>query len=187
MDVYVRISGHISAHNGTYLARILARKIAVRFRSDSAAGSCSVQCCTRLLNPIPASARRFLRFIYCFSSRPLRRHGRQRAPPQQQSSSSRRPLWRRRRPCVDSTGSFGCSATVRRPAAGGCRGSAGCQYPAGRRRCRGCKCPPPPPPPGRRVGAVVASTTGLVSRMQRRAGSRRRPAAPAQANCVSIG
>ena len=77
-----------------------------------------------LLNPVPASARRFLRFIHCFSSRQLRRHGRQRAPPQQQSSSSRRPLWRRRRPCVDSAGRFGGSATVRRLAAGGCQSPA---------------------------------------------------------------
>ena len=42
------------------------------------------------------------------------------------------------------------------------------------------------PPTRRRVGAVVASTTRLVLRMQRRADSRRRPAAPAPASCVSI-
>ena len=53
-----------------------------------------LQVCSWLLHPVPASARRFLRVIYCFSSRPLRHHGRQRAAPQQQSSN--RPLRRRR-------------------------------------------------------------------------------------------
>ena len=57
-----------------------------------------LQVCSGLLNPVLVSARRFLRAIHCFSSRPLRHHGRQRAPPLQQSSSSSQPLWQRRRP-----------------------------------------------------------------------------------------
>ena len=89
-------------YNGTYLARYWVRRLQsgsypnnpipplVHALFDPAL----LQVCSLLLHPVPASARRFLRVIYCFSSRPLRHHGRQRAAPQQQSSS--RPLRRRR-------------------------------------------------------------------------------------------
>jgi hypothetical protein len=53
MHGYVRISGHIFAHNGTYPARIWHVKLHSRF----------LPVCSRLPNPVPASARRFLRVI----------------------------------------------------------------------------------------------------------------------------
>jgi len=87
-------------YNGTYLARFWVRIL--RSSSDpipllvhALFGAAPLPACSRLLNPVPASALRFLHVIHCFSSRQLRRHGRQLAPPQQQSSSRRRPLWRR--------------------------------------------------------------------------------------------
>ena len=91
--------------------------------------------------------------IHSFSSRPLRRHARQRAPTHQQISRRRRLP---KRP----------AESPKRPAEASAPSAASALA----------------PPPRRRVGAVVASKTRLVSRRQRRAGSRRRPAAVAQAN-----
>ena len=106
---HVRIPWHISAHNGRYLAgHVIWHVIGhVNLRSGSDPipplvhalfDPALLQVCSLLLHPVPASARRFLRVIYCFSSRPLRHHGRQRAAPQQQLRRRRCSLRRLSRP-----------------------------------------------------------------------------------------
>ena len=143
LDGYARISEHISAHNGTYLARNLARKIEVRFLSDSTAGSRSVRSSsTTGLLSVTASGT-------CVCTQVSTCHLLLQQPP----ASAPRPATRRASATASATPLLPAST---QPAAWAPRTASAAQRPRA------------PPLPGRRVGAVIASTTGLESRRQAR-------------------
>ena len=145
---HVRNSGHISAHNGTYLARNLARKIEVHFLSDSTAGSRSVRSSstTGLLLVTASGTGVCTQVSTC--------HLLLQQPP----ASAPRPATRR------------ASATKQQPAASATPLLPASTQPAAwaPRPASAAQRPRAPPLPGRRVGAVIASTTGLESRRQTR-------------------
>ena len=180
LDGYARISEHISAHNGTYLARsgtYLERTMARIWR-----GIGYVDC-----SPVPIRIIRFhrsiqlyYRFALCYCIRYLRLHAgfyvsfTASAAARFGTTAGNAPRLSNSfgdaaAPCVDSAGRVGASD---------CFGGSATVGTAAAR-----------PPSRRRHSVDESTTTGLESRRQAlpAAGDGRHPAAPAQAECVSIG